>query len=105
MLTLPTREDQVTEFIQNLGMKDTLSQNTLEDGVKAVILASDKLDADLWKYLKNYKHDEDIGFMFSQPTIEIKGISDNMKIGHSGSSYAWTMRWLQKLAVENYCEV
>lgn len=44
MLSLPTIEDQVTKFIQNLGIKDKLSQNTLEDGVKAVILASDKFN-------------------------------------------------------------
>jgi hypothetical protein len=55
-----------------------------------------------WDYLANKTVPEkDTGFMFSRDTM-IKKISDEVdkdgKIGHSGSSFGWTMREMEYIA-------
>jgi len=51
-----------------------------------------------WGYLSKYTPG-DGGFMFSKPSEEIEMINSNLKYeGHSGSSYAWTMRIMEHIA-------
>jgi hypothetical protein len=55
-------------------------------------------ECDLWGWLKTYVPDEGNGFMFAQhPNLD--RINEAMKYeGHSGSSYAWTMRVMEQIA-------
>lgn len=53
----------------------------------------------LWEWLGEYKPEKDRGFMFSDhPNLD--KINSEMKMYdlHSGSSYAWTMHTMQKIA-------
>jgi hypothetical protein len=52
----------------------------------------------LWDWLQNYTPDEGKGFMFSEHP-NLNKINAAMKYGgHSGSSYAWTMRQMEYIA-------
>lgn len=64
----------------------------LEDADQAIT------SCNLWDWLKNYSPQERKGFMFSRhPNLD--RINDAMKYGgHSGSSYAWTMRTMENIA-------
>ena len=55
-------------------------------------------ECDLWGWLKTYVPDEGNGFMFAQhPNLD--RINEAMKYeGHSGSSYAWTLRVMEQIA-------
>ncbi len=52
----------------------------------------------LWEWLRDYNPEEGKGFAFStDPNLD--RISNAMKYqGHSGSSWAWTMRTMQQVA-------
>lgn len=53
---------------------------------------------DLWDWLKNYKTDENRGFLFSRhPNLDRIHSAMNY-YGHSGASYAWTMRIMEEIA-------
>ena len=54
-----------------------------------------------WDFLRTYEPPADQGFMFSMPPPKQKEIDEaisNRYDGHSGASYGWTMRVLQKIA-------
>ena len=63
----------------------------LKDAHRAIIAC------DLWDWFKEYTPDDGKGFMFSNHP-NLSRISSEMRIGHSGSSYAWTMRTMQSIA-------
>jgi hypothetical protein len=84
-------------------IKDVHMRNTISNGYAAVTLL------ELWDWLKNYKPDDDLGFMFSgHPNIY--KIADKMESlknppGHSGASFGVTMRHLEYIAkkgIETY---
>ncbi len=64
----------------------------LEDADQAIT------KCDLWDWIKNYAPEENQGFLFSRhPNLD--RIHSAMKYeGHSGSSYAWTMRIMEQIA-------
>lgn len=53
--------------------------------------------ADMWEYLRSPAAPDDAGFMLSN-AIELAAINAEMKHGHSGASYAWTMRQMEAIA-------
>lgn len=58
-----------------------------------------------WEYLKTYAPPKDQGFMFSEPTgkrLEIEKAIESRYGGHSGASYGWTMRGLERIAKEGW---
>jgi hypothetical protein len=55
-----------------------------------------------WNYLSTYEP-RGGGFMFSKPSEEMEMIDSNIKYdGHSGGSYAWTMRIMQYIATNGW---
>lgn len=53
---------------------------------------------DLWEWLASYTPEEGKGFLFATHE-NFDRIDDEMKYnGHSGSSHAWTMRTMQRIA-------
>lgn len=67
----------------------------LDDAYKAVSTAKK------WSYLKNKTFDES-GFMFCTDD-ELSTISNAMKYqGHSGASFAWTMRQMEYIAKDGW---
>jgi hypothetical protein len=55
-------------------------------------------DCDLWNWFAIYEPEEDKGFMFGEHPNLTK-INNAMKYeGHSGFSYAWTMRVMKDIA-------
>lgn len=58
-----------------------------------------------WEFLKTYEPPDDKGFMFSDSIGKRKEIDDaisNRYGGHSGASYGWTMRVLEKIAKDGW---
>jgi hypothetical protein len=73
---------------------DTHSQEMLTDAYKTIT----KLE--LWDTMKEDPGDG--GFMFSNHEF-IRTISANLEFGgHSGASFGWTMRIMQRLALEGW---
>ena len=71
---------------------DNLSKEMLSDAYTTVN------SLNLWDWLKNPNVPGDSGFMFLNST-EVQQISKNMKYtGHSGSSFAFTMRAIEFIA-------
>jgi len=67
------------------------------DGIHAVIKTTQQRESCMWTYLRDTPPSEKTGYMFSDnPMFSV--ILDNMHVGHSGASYAWTMRHLQYIA-------
>jgi hypothetical protein len=56
----------------------------------------------LWDWLKDYSPEDGKGFMFtSHPNLD--RINQSMKYGgHSGSSYAWCMRIMERIAKDGW---
>jgi hypothetical protein len=62
---------------------------------------------ELWNWFKNYQPDEGLGFMFTRNVPELDRLSkemlkDPVNDGHSGSSYACTMRNMEFIAKNGY---
>jgi hypothetical protein len=62
---------------------------------------------ELWNWLKNYKPNHEKGFMFTRNVPELDRLSkemlkDPVNDGHSGSSYACTMRSMEFIAKHGY---
>lgn len=74
----------------------TLDDN-VRDGIAAVIKTTQQRESCAWTYLRVNPPSESTGYMFSSDSI-FTVINGNMQVGHSGSSYAWTMRNLQYIA-------
>jgi hypothetical protein len=70
-------------------VKDTMVKPMFEDAYKAIEVA------EAWEYMKTDPGKN--GYMFSQSAMLSK-INSNIKYGHSGASYGWTMRQMQRLA-------
>lgn len=67
------------------------------DGIHAVIKTTQQRESCAWSYLRDNPPSESTGYMFSNnPMFAV--INGHMQVGHSGSSYAWTMRNLQYIA-------
>lgn len=67
------------------------------DGIHAVIKTTKQKESCMWSYLHINPPLEKTGYMFSDNAM-FTAIMHNMQVGHSGSSYAWTMRNLQYIA-------
>ena len=71
--------------------------DNVRDGIAAVIKTTQQRESCAWTYLRDNPPSESTGYMFSDnPMFSV--INGNMQVGHSGSSYAWTMRNLQYIA-------
>ena len=91
---LPRNIDDIDMSIYGVG--DGWSDDMIKDGITAIIQTSQETGIDIWAYLKTYTPEANKGFMFSDDAM-IGKIGQYMKVGHSGSSYAWTMRQLQRI--------
>ena len=67
------------------------------DGIEAVIKTTLQRESCTWTYLRDNPPSESTGYMFANNPV-FNAINCNMQVGHSGSSYAWTMRNLQYIA-------
>jgi hypothetical protein len=92
---LPRRIDEVDMEIY--GCDDDWNNTMIKDGIIAIIKAGDELGIDMWAYMYSYSPPENQGFMFSEDS-KIRIIGQKMETGHSGTSYGWTMRYLERLA-------
>ena len=71
--------------------------SNVHDGIAAVIKTTKQRESCAWTYLHDNPPSERTGYMFSDnPMFAV--INGHMQVGHSGSSYAWTMRNLQYIA-------
>lgn len=71
---------------------DTHEATMLADAYQAIT------KADMWEYMRQPSTPGKDGFMFS-PAIELAAINAEMTYdGHSGASYAWTMRQMEAIA-------
>lgn len=69
----------------------------VRDGIEAVIKTTQQRESCAWTYLRDNPPSETTGYMFSDnPMFSV--INGHMQVGHSGASYAWTMRNLQYIA-------
>ncbi len=64
---------------------------------------------ELWNWLQKYEPEEDKGFMFTRDVPELDRLNKEMQKdpvngGHSGSSYAITMRNMEFIAKNGYEE-
>lgn len=93
---LPRHIDEIDMNIYGYGNDDWYN-SMIKDGIIAIIKAGDELGIDMWTYISQYSPPENQGFMFSDdPKMRI--ICQKMETGHSGTSYGWTMRYLERLA-------
>lgn len=74
-----------------------ISDSNVRDGIDAVVKTTQQRESCAWTYLRDNPPSESTGYMFSDNPM-FSAISGNMQVGHSGSSYAWTMRNLQYIA-------
>lgn len=65
--------------------------NMLQDAEAAIVQCG------LQDWFRDYTPDEEKGFMFDK-NENLTRIGKAMKCGHSGASYAWTMRTMQNIA-------
>lgn len=69
----------------------------VRDGIEAVIKTTQQRESCAWTYLRDNPPSETTGYMFSDnPMFSV--INGHMQVGHSGASYALTMRNLQYIA-------
>jgi hypothetical protein len=71
--------------------------SNVHDGIAAVIKTTLQRESCAWSYLRDNPPSEHTGYMFANNTV-FNAIMSHMQVGHSGSSYAWTMRNLQYIA-------
>jgi hypothetical protein len=69
----------------------------VRDGIEAVIKTTQQRESCAWTYLRDTPPDESRGYMFTNNPV-FNEIMNNMQVGHSGTSYAFTMRNLQYIA-------
>ena len=92
----------MTSSFYPVSMDDSrLSEHAIDsnvlDGIAAVIKTTKQNESCTWTYLCDNPPSESTGYMFSNNPA-FTAIMSNMEVGHSGSSYAWTMRNLQYIA-------
>ena len=96
MSVLPRNKEEVKQFVDGFELGDTIYRKAIEDGILAVIEASRTLDIDIWAFLKEVSLDT-----YPEGKQEyFFEIGKHMHIIHSCSSYAWTIRSLQAIAIE-----
>ena len=71
--------------------------DNVRDGIAAVIKTTQQRESCAWTYLRDNPPSESTGYMFASNPM-FGAICNNMQVGHSGGSYAWTMRNLQYIA-------
>jgi hypothetical protein len=97
-----TNNNTMTSSFYPVSMDDSrivnhdIDSNVL-DGIAAVIKTTKKGESCTWTYLRDNPPSESTGYMFSNNPA-FSAIMNHMEVGHSGSSYAWTMRNLQYIA-------
>lgn len=105
----PRTEEQVKSMDLSF-IRDKWDADMLRDAIRAVVRVerSPEMQAkefDVWKFMSTYDPPERSGFMFSDHPITNR-IMHSMEVGHSGTSYGFTMRHLQLFAtlggVEGY---
>ena len=97
----PRTFDEVTQLDLSF-IDDKWSADMLRDAMRAVVVAQQlpeisKRELDVWNYLSVYDPPASHGFMFSSDPVVDKVVA-SMEVGHSGSSMAFTMRHLQRVA-------
>jgi hypothetical protein len=70
----------------------------VRDGIEAVIKTTQQRESCAWTYLRDNPPDESRGYMFTNNPV-FNAIMNNMQVGHSGTSYGWTMRNLEYIAM------
>jgi hypothetical protein len=81
-----------TETYLNRNGADILTKSVVHNGVEA----ANKLQ--LWNWFRTYNPPSDKGYMWdSNPNIEAMG-RETDAAKHSGASFAFTMRYLQRMA-------
>lgn len=98
---LPRTKSEVIECDLSY-IKDQWSADMIRDGMNAIVEASagemlKNNEIDAWDYLSNYSPPSSHGFMFSDDKI-VGEIMKYTNVGHSGSSYGYTMRNLEFIA-------
>jgi hypothetical protein len=105
----PRTEDQVKDMDLSF-IKDSWNADMLRDAIRAVVRVERSPDMqakefDVWMFMSTYDPPEGRGFMFSDHPITTR-VMQSMEVGHSGTSYGFTMRHLQYFArnggVEGY---
>jgi len=81
----------------DLSRLDGLFDYNVLDGIEAVIKTTQQRESCMWSFLRDNPPSDTTGYMFSN-NPEFGAIMNNMQVGHSGGSYAWTMRNLQFIA-------
>jgi hypothetical protein len=71
--------------------------DNVRDGIEAVIKTTHQRESCMWSFLRDNPPSDATGYMFSD-NPGFGAVMNNMQVGHSGSSYAWTMRNLQYIA-------
>ena len=97
---LPKREDEIN--MELFGTGNTFSDDMIKDGIIAIIKASDETGINIWQFMGTYT--PPTGFMFSDHKL-VSVIMSHMTIGHSGSSFGWTMRELERIAKSSKAQV
>ena len=98
-LVLPKTLSELKELDLSF-MRDSWSADMIRDGMRAVIMTEEELPShqkDVWKYLHDYSPPAGKGFMFCDDNV-VSRIGNKMEIGHSGTSFGWTMRNLEFIA-------
>lgn len=112
VLATPRVEEEESKYPRSLQevtaldlsfLNDTWAADMLRDAMNAVVLAQEKpkilqQKIDVWTYLSTYEPPRGEGFMFSRGNLVVESVQHNMRVGHSGTSMALTMRQLQLLA-------
>jgi len=81
----------------DLSSLDGIFDYNVLDGIDAVIKTTKQRESCMWSYLRDNPPSDSTGYMFSDNSV-FGAIMNNMQVGHSGTSYAWTMRNLQYIA-------
>lgn len=84
-------------------MDDSHSESNLRDGLCAVARTNEQPETkqkeiNAWEYLSTYSPPLHRGFMFSYNDEIVDRVQKNMEAGHSGCSWAWTMRHIEFIA-------
>jgi hypothetical protein len=84
--------DQVTNYLISRESNDSITSRVVHNGVEAV----NKLQ--LWNWFRTYDPPADKGFMYTNhPNIDAMSQETDSE-GHSGASFGFTMRYLQRMA-------
>jgi hypothetical protein len=103
----PRTEEQVKSLDLSF-IKDSWNADMLRDAICAVVRVERSTDMlakefDVWKFMSTYDPPEGRGFMFSDHPVTNR-IMNSMEVGHSGTSYGFTMRHLQYFAMNGGVE-